>query len=1136
MSTSKDLSSLVASLEAKALAKPTKAAIYQAKLDSKIASLIAKGKTVVIDGSNVTAYTLDTSGSGGSGGSSSGTTGTTYTLTTGVDRVPGTSNDDYIDGAQNASGTNTIGALDAITGGAGTDTLSVVVNGAAAIIPTSISGVEVINVTSTANGSGLSLASTTGASQANLIGSTATGVISEIGTTSIALGVKNTAQNATFTLTNSALSGSADSVTLNVENTSNGDVIVQGVSGTNGVETLAVVAGGSTASTLNSLTDGANNTSLKSVTVGGAQGLTITTNLVDTITTFNASANTSVAGVNVDFDAGSLTVTGGAGNDDFSFETNAGAVSAVGGAGNDVFRFDGTQTLTIADTVTGGDGTADKVVVVTADAQAIATALTKMSGIERVEISNAVGGATNYTYFGSGVNHLTFAAGVASATAQTVNTGSTTILLKGTANTTGMIVTADGSGTADAVTITFDDTTASLAAGADITGNGVETLTIDLNKAADSLTTGDIVLTGSGAASTTIKFTGGYGFTQTGAGELEAKTIDASGMSVAESVSGLVMSTAADTNISQTITGSGGLDTLVGGSGNDSINGGAGNDAITSGAGNDTIIGGNGNDTLTFGASLATGDSIDGGDGTDTISITTAAISVLNGYSISVAGALNDRISNVERLTVSDANTASLDLARVDSVNYVTLSAANTAGAVFSGFGANGTVVANAATNDFDVTLTTASGSADVFNISTSAAATRDFGTITVGTSTAVVETVNVTSTEGSTPDSTVRVHTVALDGAGTTKVVLAGTESITTTISSTAIATIDATGLTEGVANVTATAALGAILVTGSAQGDTFSTGSGADVLNGGAGDDNLTAGSGNDTIDGGAGNDTLVSGVGVDSLVGGDGTDTVSMTGWTIGTTTDGGSTAVQGTVVNLGTTAVTGTTINGYRGFGASTAGTTRDLNSDVTSIAADTTGLLGTAATVSARVDNISGFENVTGSGGYDYIVGSSGVNTINADDGGDVVLLGTGADIYVLAAGDSVVYTATSDANNAFAATETITFGNGVDVIASGFTAGAGGDVLDTGATAAAPTSGLAATLADNTDGVADTIYYLSGAYVASTGVFTIAANGAGADTLIWTNVNAANDTKATINTWVVLVGVDSDDLVAANFA
>jgi len=45
MSTSKDLSALVARLEAKAIAKPTKAAIYEAKLDAKIAAIIAKGKT-----------------------------------------------------------------------------------------------------------------------------------------------------------------------------------------------------------------------------------------------------------------------------------------------------------------------------------------------------------------------------------------------------------------------------------------------------------------------------------------------------------------------------------------------------------------------------------------------------------------------------------------------------------------------------------------------------------------------------------------------------------------------------------------------------------------------------------------------------------------------------------------------------------------------------------------------------------------------------------------------------------------------------------------------------------------------------------------------------------------------------------
>jgi len=173
--------------------------------------------------------------------------------------------------------------------------------------------------------------------------------------------------------------------------------------------------------------------------------------------------------------------------------------------------------------------------------------------------------------------------------------------------------------------------------------------------------------------------------------------------------------------------------------------------------------------------------------------------------------------------------------------------------------------------------------------------------------------------------------------------------------------------------------------------------------------------------------------------------------------------------------------------------------------------------------------------VTGGGGRDTIIGGAGADTITGGAGVDDITPGTGSDTIVMPAGSGVVLTATTDANNAYAAAETITFGNGVDII-RGFVAGTSGDVLDTAATAATPVSGLAATLANNSDGTNDKIYVLSGAYVASTGVFTIAAAGAGADTLLWVNTNTANDAVLTADTWVVLIGVVDTALVAANFS
>ena len=89
-----------------------------------------------------------------------------------------------------------------------------------------------------------------------------------------------------------------------------------------------------------------------------------------------------------------MTVTGGAGNDSFSFE-GAGNVSVVGGAGNDTFAFDGTGTYTTADTVTGGDGT--DTLSATAAALVAASASTpttyRTTGIEKVSMNTAIDNA-----------------------------------------------------------------------------------------------------------------------------------------------------------------------------------------------------------------------------------------------------------------------------------------------------------------------------------------------------------------------------------------------------------------------------------------------------------------------------------------------------------------------------------------------------------------------------------------------------------------------------------------------------------------------------------------------------------------------------------------------------------------------
>lgn len=141
-------------------------------------------------------------------------------------------------------------------------------------------------------------------------------------------------------------------------------------------------------------------------------------------------------------------------------------------------------------------------------------------------------------------------------------------------------------------------------------------------------------------------------------------------------------------------------------------------------------------------------------------------------------------------------------------------------------------------------------------------------------------------------------------------------------------------------------------------------------------------------------------------------------------------------------------------------------------------------------------------------------------TLNVDAAADRVNFVTG---------DSIATTATTYAGANIAAGDVLTFGNGVEVV-NNFLAGAGGDVLADGNGAAAATTLIG--VATGAALTAATTYFLSGTYNSVTGVFTASADGAGADTLI---VDGAGATLAASTGAVVLVGVDSDNLVAANF-
>lgn len=193
--------------------------------------------------------------------------------------------------------------------------------------------------------------------------------------------------------------------------------------------------------------------------------------------------------------------------------------------------------------------------------------------------------------------------------------------------------------------------------------------------------------------------------------------------------------------------------------------------------------------------------------------------------------------------------------------------------------------------------------------------------------------------------------------------------------------------------------------------------------------------------------------------------------------------------------------------------------------------------GTPSTIAISITGSEGNDRLVGSGLRDSISGAGGNDTIVGGAGTDQLTGGGGIDTFFQAFADSAAQSAISGAAaDTFTANGTITFAPvgtsavpNVDII-RGFVGGANSDQLDLNFAAAAVTGiGVA-----NNNLAANTNYFLSGNFTLGTGVFTITSDGGGADTLIIQGNGGANFFGGANASSIVLLGLNSNNLVAAN--
>ena len=269
-------------------------------------------------------------------------------------------------------------------------------------------------------------------------------------------------------------------------------------------------------------------------------------------------------------------------------------------------------------------------------------------------------------------------------------------------------------------------------------------------------------------------------------------------------------------------------------------------------------------------------------------------------------------------------------------------------------------------------------------------------------------------------------------------------------------------------------------------------------------------------------AGAQTIQTGSGVSTVTATSGAGALNITG--TGLTTVVASNTGDG-AQNIGGFIGTGSVPNG----GASLT----LVNATTSGLGAQTIISTSTSA-VTVNVTSGNGAITVVTGSGNDAISlfasSAAGANAITAGAGADTINLYTdfsSVDTITQANGDSIAMTANTT-TNLIAAGQTITFGNSLDIV-NGF-AGAT-DVLDVG-TAGSAVSGISMNEAAF---AANATIFLSGDYDAGTHIFTIAANGIGASTLLLDTTAIDDQNITTADTWVLLVGTNSNSLISSTF-
>lgn len=755
-----------------------------------------------------------------------------------------------------------------------------------------------------------------------------------------------------------------------------------------------------------------------------------------------------------------------------------GNLSLTGGAGNDTFTFAGAG-LTAADNITGGSGT-DSIILT--NGTGVAVTATAGSGVRGIETISITDGATG-TGASTGNVTLTLDTGFNSGVAVSVDASAldSNEVFNFTNSSTGVVSVTGGAGN-DLFTGGSAGETFVAGSGADVVEAGAGNDNIDGGAGADTLTGGAGVdtLTG-GAGNDTFVISSGDS-TSTGVDTItdfssgdvvrldvtlaSGATLDGTFKGAAGTYADALSLLSSKSGQYVFVTGSNQLVVDVDGNGllqgNDlyvALSGVTGITASTialnvTGSGNVTVTGGAASDTLNLNGTSSTATV----SGVETVNVTGATSTV------TLSGTTAVTVKGDSGLTISGATGA--DTVTISSSNAGTITIAD-AGA---GTGDTFTITGSAAADT--VTLGTAGMDVTVVDQGSGLAITAAGGaeTITIGSGNSGVITVTDTAggvnVTGSTGDDS-----ITLSGAGSSQAIVGGSGNDTLTIAAVATGSFDGgTGTADaiifgaaagaasfsltGVETVTASGT-NSVATLASGGSTTVTVVAGASLtISGNSGAETITLGTGNSTgltvvdiaggltVSGTTGADTLTVGTGSTiTFVDNGGALTLIGTAGTENVTLSGTSSSVSVTDT-AGTFTLSGTTGADVLSIGAGTALTFVDNGGALTlsgSTGTETVTLSGTSTSVSI-VDS-TGLFTLTGTTGADTVTFSGSAATATAtfslDSGNDsLTITGTaGTQVTVDGgAGTDTLTFAAAGLTGTVTNVETVVGSTGVDVL------------------------------------------------------------------------------------------------------